>query len=131
MTTILIFMNEKNEVIRIKDLPFYPCIIFNSKGDLRVYEDYSDPSKDVLSLKGVKKIHVSAPGCGSIIDARGILPGSDVLYSITSRFLWIREDLPIIPGTGPLYYFRADDNLPAGTKLKIVVNDPQGRTGGI
>lgn len=118
--TTIVFMDQSGKIIRIKDLSFYPCVLFTSAGALRVYEDYSDPDKDVLSLEGVKKIHAAGPGIGSIIEAQEIRSGANVLYSIISRYLWIRRD-PGYEGKDPHYYIRADDNLPAGARLKIEV----------
>lgn len=114
-------MDQSGKVIRIKDLPFYPCVLFSSDGALRVYEDYCDPDKDVFSPERVKKIHMAGPGIGSIIEAQAIRPGANVLYSIVARFLWIRWE-PGYKGTDPHYYIRADDNLPAGAQLKIEVD---------
>jgi len=119
--TTILFMDQSGKIIRTKDLPYNPCIVYGSTGALRVYSDYSDPSKDVLSLAGVKKIHVSGPGLGTITEAREIAPGSYILYSVFSRYLWIREEEITEISPGPAYYIRADDDLPAGARIKIEV----------
>lgn len=116
--TLIIMDGDK--VIRTKDTDQYPCVLLNPAGGLRIYTDYSDPSQDLLSLAGVKKVHMSAPGLGNIIYPREIAEGSQALFSIMSRYLWVREDLNR-EGLDYEYYIRVDDNLPAGARIKIEV----------
>lgn len=118
--TTLIFMDQSGKVIRTKDLTEYPCILFTSNEDLRVYTDLNEPLKDPFSIT-TKKIHVSGNGIGSILEAREIRPGAYVLYTVLTRYLWIRED-PGYEGKDLHYYLRADDNLPAGAHIKIEVD---------
>jgi hypothetical protein len=111
---------DGDKIIRTKEIDQYPCVLISPNGGVRIYTDISDPSKDVLNLAGVKKVHMSAPGLGSIIYPREIAPGSTVLYSVMSRYLWVREDLNR-EGLEYEYYIRADDALPGSAKIKIEV----------
>lgn len=120
MTNCTLIVMDGEKIIRTKDLDQYPCVLLNNKGEIRVYLDYADPSKDVLTLAGVKKAHMAGPGIGSIIYPGEIAPGPGLLFSIIARYLWVREDLNK-EGLDYEYYIRADDNLPGSAKIKIEV----------